>query len=1713
MVGVCLTIYIRSYGPIDDDANSPCSRISSNHRAGYIVSQKASAGSYLDIGKLWWNSESTDTDSDDGGGGDEGEARDVEGSVSWSAVTLCFLSRWPHVQQLQRCLLFLYRNSILLSMQRWEGRCDTSIAEYKVALQAMRSNGEPSDGGAAGKSCLMLEPVRLSAECVELLAMLCLESPVPLWGAFTLDIVLPGLSSARITSPTNTDYINSSHSQHQSQSTIIKFAQCSMEDLPLCPYSLTDSLFRCLGAKGVLTVLCAALAESRILFLSSDVSLLPAVCESLRTLLYPLKWAHVYLPVVPAPLLDLVQAPVPFILGTLSKWIDLIPAECLCDVVVVDLDTGAIDAMQTRTPDVDSGVVEIDQVLPFPPKIERWLLCALGEILAPNDNVMDYISPAMSNKSDPKYVKAHEKDSMVQLIVFDVMANLLRYVPGCIFSLNTGDQEGPSHHVFNRPLFLSDCIEEDCRPFLTLLTDTNAFEQFTESLYSPSMGFYLRALGALPVAALPIRNSLSPARNRENGRHIDRDVLPLSCDEVEAIAKDDHTFPDSVINGSDRLKVVKLPTVSLTAEDADDTITALSSPSTTPTLSRRNSSSSIGGMLVFPAPNQQIGRPFYAVRAGSCDSLISRSNSVPVMTAEGNSSIVPKCTALLQLFPSWIAALLMLQNEEEDDKQPGTPSKKRREGLSTPVVDFYTPLLMCEREHQSQDEGFGLDLDGVMYDGYQSGSIIAARTPLGSTALPVLTLVLPSSEGYPIGSMSVDMDSQDSSQSCCPDSQDSRYPFKSPRLKALRSGSQLERELSTDEAKSAVRGGDKRTMIPLPPKGFGPGTCRPQSLNLSKTKRMRPGSVCLNGWMGTADSANTLSPSYLSFLPLLGKTSGLSYLTDSGRSPTSVSNESEMSPRSTDTDNAPMATSLAFQREDGVIVRSRSYGRIRSSTFSMVSSRKGNFKPIRRRHSAESSSISAALPHSINNASAKPKARMPPLRHHGRGDSFPGRRLPSERGAVNSSSALSMCSSESLDPIMEVDQELYQLEVDVGDKQQSTSISSCTCSPVVFDTVALELATNRIDEWTVGDLAATLRQPLKVLLKGLKGDAELGIDPFSPWHSNISSPSPGGSTSGAESARSPLNARSPGRRCPNRAAVGIGGAITDYLQFAFSGVSMSPRQVEHLERRCVGALELRDNRLRLVHLLRQTSKGTVAPANSPAIARHRQQTLTNPQSHPRDLESQLFPLHSSTFELLSKLYCLAVEACVTQRDYLSAYGLLGVGGLYFQIQSRQHRRHSVSDIGGVDETEFLSERICQHPIFQSPHLWMAVLRDKLSSSNRNSSNSPTPQLGNSEAVAENDEYTLCDVRTGDAEYDVDLLYYDAYALLFIINRLGVNFERAAAFNKMIASDFSLAKGQYMQLHQYTEKLYGRLAMGRSYSQDRGDSQGQGLDDLVQHSRSRSKSDSCRSLPDWIKSKDRNSFPPSAREEMVALKSELVTEWGVDVEESPKGQSSMGPIKGDIEPVLADLTLLLPAVISVSSDSGSDYTSPPPSWTRSVLPSFSPARSVKTKANAAPLLKALERLNDGTSNQCPPTILSYGYAPHRADDTPGKKQRRGTEQFTPDATSPTRRRASAIATTLKNYFSRRPSVVGSIKESPSSAHSRSNSSCLPLNDETFMRHSVKDRSSSIGTRDISPSRCRTPERCKSMPCVELNSQNYYSVPLEVQTTSTFDIAVS
>lgn len=127
------------------------------------------------------------------------------------------------------------------------------------------------------------------------------------------------------------------------------------------------ALFRCLSLENIVLLLEYAMTESRIIFLSSHTGMLHLACHALASMLYPLKWASIFIPVLPARLISALEAPCPYIVGVERRYEKIeLPED---DYVLVDLDRDIIDAT--------------DRPISMPRQIRRKLLSLL-QVAAPH---------------------------------------------------------------------------------------------------------------------------------------------------------------------------------------------------------------------------------------------------------------------------------------------------------------------------------------------------------------------------------------------------------------------------------------------------------------------------------------------------------------------------------------------------------------------------------------------------------------------------------------------------------------------------------------------------------------------------------------------------------------------------------------------------------------------------------------------------------------------------------------------------------------------------------------------------------------------------------------------------------------------------------------------------------------------------------------------------------------------------------------------------------------------------------------------------------------------------------------------------------------------------------------------------------------------------------------------------------------------------------
>lgn len=237
-----------------------------------------------------------------------------------------------------------------------------------------------------------------------------------------------------------------------------------LKTLPRLDHSVR-LLFDTLDVSTVLTVFTAALFECRILFLSSYLSVLLKVSESLRALMYPLLWPHVYLPVLPRRMLQYLECPTPFIFGVDKNALDAATMQELLneELLVVDLDKGCV--LRGEIP------------CALPDKLQYELRDALYECLKPNVSKSDHV---FANHFPSKPLVFPEV--AVRALFHQAVRSLLgdfgyhRYVW-------TDEYANNSKTVFFDEASYLAASPPEMREFRTLFLATQAFSEFMVSFH------------------------------------------------------------------------------------------------------------------------------------------------------------------------------------------------------------------------------------------------------------------------------------------------------------------------------------------------------------------------------------------------------------------------------------------------------------------------------------------------------------------------------------------------------------------------------------------------------------------------------------------------------------------------------------------------------------------------------------------------------------------------------------------------------------------------------------------------------------------------------------------------------------------------------------------------------------------------------------------------------------------------------------------------------------------------------------------------------------------------------------------------------------------------------------------------------------------------------------------------------------------------------
>lgn len=101
-------------------------------------------------------------------------------------------------------------------------------------------------------------------------------------------------------------------------------------------------LFECLDVDNIITAWHCLALERQVLVVSTQLTLLTTCCEILTSLLFPMRWSHAYIPLLPRFLCPILNAPMAFLVGLDKQYLAEAYQHLSPECIVIDLDTNQV---------------------------------------------------------------------------------------------------------------------------------------------------------------------------------------------------------------------------------------------------------------------------------------------------------------------------------------------------------------------------------------------------------------------------------------------------------------------------------------------------------------------------------------------------------------------------------------------------------------------------------------------------------------------------------------------------------------------------------------------------------------------------------------------------------------------------------------------------------------------------------------------------------------------------------------------------------------------------------------------------------------------------------------------------------------------------------------------------------------------------------------------------------------------------------------------------------------------------------------------------------------------------------------------------------------------------------------------------------------------------------------------------------------------------
>jgi len=231
-------------------------------------------------------------------------------------------------------------------------------------------------------------------------------------------------------------------------------------------------LVEALPPKVLLNLFTCALLERKILFVSNSYTMLTAAATAIVSLLQPLTWSHVLIPILPRLMLGTLECPTPFIMGIHSSYAYKKDFPFVLDLVVVNLDTGTLTMQQANAEmldhddEPDALYAAVNEAIRAPPShAEIKLIQKLKIALKPLGTCSDQVAwpPAVTNPS-----------SVIKKLFRKHVESLLNLTLYCWIPM--GDEKEEVVMFDSKPFLLRHAT--DAQPLVKALVQTGCFSRY-----------------------------------------------------------------------------------------------------------------------------------------------------------------------------------------------------------------------------------------------------------------------------------------------------------------------------------------------------------------------------------------------------------------------------------------------------------------------------------------------------------------------------------------------------------------------------------------------------------------------------------------------------------------------------------------------------------------------------------------------------------------------------------------------------------------------------------------------------------------------------------------------------------------------------------------------------------------------------------------------------------------------------------------------------------------------------------------------------------------------------------------------------------------------------------------------------------------------------------------------------------------------------------